>query len=207
MHIAAGEKLNENLKFTGHARDEFLLGCLLPDVNNGYINQVKVRKHHAETHWRFDDKMSWNFLKAHRAEIEAREPIFVGYFFHLFMDGYFNRNFARMAHERGVDKGMSEDDLRFMKQWDFRKYDWELRRNVVFATANKKDAVAKANLIDTVEIDLEDLADVESVLADRHFGEAMEHLEYRFFTREEISDLMNGVVVQFFEEAPFLLED
>ena len=61
IHLEAGERLADQLKFSGKKRKMFLLGCLLPDINNGYINRVKVEKSHAETHFARDHKSSLNF--------------------------------------------------------------------------------------------------------------------------------------------------
>ena len=61
IHLEAGERVAKKLKFTKLAKKEFLLGCILPDINNGYINKVKRRKHHEETHYAYDQKSSLNF--------------------------------------------------------------------------------------------------------------------------------------------------
>ena len=37
IHLEAGNRLANKLKFSAPKRKEFLLGCLLPDINNGYI--------------------------------------------------------------------------------------------------------------------------------------------------------------------------
>ena len=58
IHLEAGERLAGKLKLSGKKRKAFLLGCLLPDINNGYINKVKVEKPHEQTHYAFDQKTS-----------------------------------------------------------------------------------------------------------------------------------------------------
>ena len=50
-HLEAGNRLADKLKLKGKEREEFLLGCLLPDINNGYVNKVKTIKDHNETHY------------------------------------------------------------------------------------------------------------------------------------------------------------
>ena len=93
IHLEAGERVAKKLKFTGVKRKEFLLGCILPDINNGYINRVKRRKHHEETHYAYNQKSSLNFYAENRDKINERDPIFLGYLFHLYTDGYFNYDF------------------------------------------------------------------------------------------------------------------
>ena len=56
IHLEAGKRLQKKLKFSGMKQKEFLLGCLLPDINNGYINKVKKKKEHSETHYAYDQK-------------------------------------------------------------------------------------------------------------------------------------------------------
>ena len=80
IHLEVGERLADKLKFAGKKRKEFLLGCLLPDINNGYINHVEIEKPHELTHFAYDEKSSLNFYAKYKREVDKREPIFLGYF-------------------------------------------------------------------------------------------------------------------------------
>ena len=93
IHLEAGSRLADRLKLSGRARKKFLLGCLLPDINNGYINKVKIEKPHEETHYAYDQKSSLNFYANYKTEIDQQDPICLGYLLHLYTDGYFNYNF------------------------------------------------------------------------------------------------------------------
>ena len=93
VHLEAGERLAKKLKFSGKKRKEFLLGCLLPDINNGYVNHVKTKKEHKETHYAYDQKSSLNFYAENKSEIDKKTPIYLGYLLHLYTDGFFNYDF------------------------------------------------------------------------------------------------------------------
>ena len=110
IHLEAGIRLADKLKLSGLKRKEFLFGCLLPDINNGYINQVKIKKHHGETHYAFDQKSSLNFYAENKAQVDAREPIFLGYLFHLYTDGYFNYDFYRTIKHSKLGENLSHDE-------------------------------------------------------------------------------------------------
>jgi len=62
IHLEVGERLSKKLKFAGEDKELFLLGCILPDINNGYVNKVRVQMGHGETHWAFNQKSSLNFF-------------------------------------------------------------------------------------------------------------------------------------------------
>ena len=104
IHLEAGERVASKLKFTKLSKKEFLLGCILPDINNGYINKVKKRKQHEETHYAYNQKSSLNFYAENRDKIRERDPIFLGYLFHLYTDGFFNYDFYRTIkrHKMGM---------------------------------------------------------------------------------------------------------
>ena len=123
IHLEAGERVAKKLKFTKNKRKEFLLGCLLPDINNGYVNKVKVRKHHDETHYAYDQKSSLNFYAENRDKIRERDPIFLGYLFHLYTDGFFNYDFYRTIKRHKMGEGLNHDEKREIKHHYFFLYD------------------------------------------------------------------------------------
>ena len=123
IHLEAGERVAKKLKFTKLDKKEFLFGCILPDINNGYINKVKRRKHHEETHYAYDQKSSLNFYAENRKRILERDPIFLGYLFHLYTDGYFNYDFYRTIKRDKIGKDLDRDTKRDLKHHDFWLYD------------------------------------------------------------------------------------
>ena len=127
IHLEAGTRLADKLKLKGKPRKAFLLGCLLPDINNGYINKVKVKKHHEETHYAYDQKSSLNFYAENKERIRARDPVFLGYLLHLYTDGYFNYDFYRTIKRDPLGEGLDHDAKREIKHHDFWIYDMNFR--------------------------------------------------------------------------------
>ena len=79
IHLEVGERIAQKMNLSGKKKEEFLLGCILPDINNGYINKVKKKKEHRKTHWAFEEKSSLNFYAKYKEKIDNREPIYFGY--------------------------------------------------------------------------------------------------------------------------------
>lgn len=197
IHLEAGNRLADKMKLSGKKRKEFLLGCLLPDINNGYINKVKIKKEHGETHYSFDKKSSLNFYAENKERIEALEPIFVGYLFHLYTDGFFNYDFYRSIKHDALGDGLDHAAKREIKHHDFWIYDMNYNHNLGVNHSEALELAKIANEVPATEITAEDIEDVDRILNDFEFKNAMSGEEYKFYTKERLDRLMDDLIASF----------
>lgn len=196
IHLEVGERVVKRLKLSGKQKDEFLLGCLLPDINNGYINKVKVRLEHAETHWAFDEKSSLNFFAKYHDEIIGKEPIYLGYLLHLYTDGYFNYHFYHHIRRTAMGENLSHEEKQKIKHNDFWIYDVKYMERKLKVN-DKPDVVLKANQIDRVKIDEGEICDVEEIIASNTCSKLVEGKKYIFYTEKWLDELMDEMIESF----------
>ena len=130
IHLEAGDRVARKIKFSGQKRKEFLFGCLLPDINNGYINRVKTEKPHEATHYTYDKKSSLNFYANYKNEVDKLDPLCLGYLFHLYTDGFFNYDFYRTIKRSPLGEGLEREEKRKIKHHDFWLYDLNFKHNL-----------------------------------------------------------------------------
>lgn len=198
IHLEVGEKINKKLKFTSKDREEFFLGCILPDINNGYINRVKNRKEHRETHYAFDEKSSRNFYTEYKWHISHKTPMYIGYLLHLYTDGYFNADFYKKVMKSKY-ANLDSDKRLDIKHNDFWIFDTKFAKRILKVT-DKFDACAVANKIDAVDITPSEIEEVEEILKDIKFNTEKSGGKYIFYTEEELDNLLNKTVDTFFEK-------
>ena len=197
VHLEAGARLADKLEFSQQERKEFLFGCLLPDINNGYINRVKTRKHHCETHYAFDKKSSLNFYAENKIAIDERQPIFLGYLFHLYTDGYFNYNFYHNIKFSKKWSNLSRDEKQDIKHHDFWIYDAKYHHCLgVQNPSDLKPLVDLANTINAVEIVPEDILDIERIMKYEINSDTPDE-PYKFYTDEGLENLTNSTIHSF----------
>ncbi len=197
IHLEAGNRLADSMKFSGLKRKEFLLGCLLPDINNGYINNVKIKKYHEATHYAFDQKSSLNFYAENKARIDQKEPIFLGYIFHLYTDGFFNYDFYRTIKRHKLGEGLSHEEKSEIKHHDFWLYDTKFRHHLGAKEPELKHLASCANKIAAVDITPDDIVDVERILKDEKFSSVMKNAKYIFYTEKRLDELMEDMLESF----------
>lgn len=197
IHLEAGERLAKKLKFTGAKRREFLFACILPDINNGYINKVKTRKHHQETHYAYDQKSSLNFYAENREQINARDPIYLGYLFHLYTDGFFNYDFYRTIKRHKLGQGLGHDAKRKIKHHDFRLYDTNFHHKLNLTPDDYPALAKRANAVSATDITAEDIADVNRIIAEDNLNQGLESDKYQFYTKERLDDLLEDMLESF----------
>ncbi len=200
IHLEAGNRLAKKLKFSGQKRKEFLLGCVLPDINNGYANKVRVKKIHEETHYAYDQKSSLNFYAENRSEILSKNPIFLGYLFHLYTDGFFNYDFYRTIKRNKLGEGLDHDAKRKIKHNDFFLYDTCFYHHLRLKPEDYKILAKKANQINTVEIEPEDIEEVENILIERRFADEYKNKKYIFYNKKRLDDLLEDMVDSFMND-------
>lgn len=200
IHLEAGERVARKLKFTKLSKKEFLLGCILPDINNGYINKVKKRKHHEETHYAYDQKSSLNFYAENRDKIRDREPIFLGYLFHLYTDGFFNYDFYRTIKRDKNGKDLNPDEKRELKHHDFWLYDTNFEHNLGVKKEELNELAKKSNRVPAVEITPEDIEDVERILLMNNLNDNLKGSKYLFYSKKRLDDLLEDMIDSFMND-------
>ena len=196
IHLEAGTRLADQLKLRGTPRDEFLLGCLLPDINNGYVNSPAVVYPHHSTHYARNDKSSLNFYADYKAQITSRDPFYLAYLFHLFTDGYFNYHFYHHFSRIPKSRTMTEDEKRAVKHHDFWLYDTNFH-HALSLPANLAPLVTKANTIKTVSIAEKDLQEVNAILQDGHLNDDIKGEDYLFYNTKTLATLLNDTISEF----------
>lgn len=205
IHLEAGERLADKLRLEDDKRREFLLGCLLPDINNGYINNPVVVKDHGETHYAYDKKSSLNFYAENKRQIDAKNPIYLGYIFHLFMDGFFNYDFYhRVKHDPRFNK-LDEDALVKMKHHDLWIYDDKLHHEIDIKEPEYTHYVGLANQINPVEVCEQDLSELFEILYEDTLNDVYRGEPYQFYTEDELANLLDRAIEGFSEQ--YLGED
>ncbi len=201
MHLEAGERLADSLKLTGKVRKEFLVGCLLPDVNNGYTNNPKVVKEHHETHYVMNEKSSLNFYAENREKIEKKVPIFMGYLFHLFTDGFFNYDFFRRVKRSSKYKNLSHEEKTELKHHDFWLYEAKYYHYLGIKDINEaKELAKKANAVPAVEVTGEDLLEVDEIMRSRALLIDPKGEGFLFYTEEYLDGLFDLLISEFREQ-------
>ena len=200
IHLEAGNRLAKKLKFSGEKRKEFLFGCLLPDINNGYANKVKIKKIHEETHYVYNQKSSLNFYAENRSKILAKEPIYLGYLFHLYTDGFFNYDFYRTIKRHKLGEGLDRNAKDEIKHNDFFIYDTCFYHYLRLKPEDYEILAKKANQISVAEITSEDIQEIEDILVKRRFADEYKNKKYLFYTKKRLDNLLEDTVDSFMND-------
>ncbi len=201
VHLEAGQRVAKKLKLSGQKRKEFLLGCLLPDINNGYINRVEIEKPHDSTHYAYDQKSSLNFYADYKKQIVEKDPIYLGYLLHLYTDGFFNYNFYHNIKRCPLGEGLDHDEKQKIKHHDFWIYDLNFNHRLEIKNlAEAKPLAESANKIAAVNITPKDILNVEKVLTDGSLNEHIKKEKYLYYTKEQLDDLLGEMLESFSEK-------
>lgn len=190
----------KKLKFTGVKRKEFLLGCILPDINNGYINRVKRRKQHEETHYAYNQKSSLNFYAENRGKIKERDPIFLGYLFHLYTDGYFNYDFYRSIKRHKLGEGLNHDEKSKIKHHDFWLYDLNFHHELGVKQGELRQLARRSNRVPAVEITPEEIEEVEGILIADELNDNLRGEKFLFYSWKRLDELMEDMIDSFMND-------
>ena len=188
IHLEVGKRLNNYLKYNDRDYNNFLLGNILPDINNAYVvKDIKTKLGHDITH--FDDNKSFKhyvtFLSKYHNRID--EPIYLGYYVHLYTDYLFNREFYNMIKKRQLDC-MEKDTLRKRKQHDFKLFNNKYLDNII--VLNNINETLKKIDIEEVSICEEDIINVINYLNNTPIYKG----NYEFYNDELLEDVLKSVV-------------
>lgn len=161
-HLYCAEKVNQVLKFEGVDLDVFLYGNLLPDINPGWVVRPSVQIDQSITH--FEEGYTgqayfWapvRFLEKYTAEIQRKNPIFLGYLFHLWIDvGVMTAFMSRVPFSAMMKDG---SEVNRIKRNDLNIYIKKYPQRL--ATDNIAAVVRAAEGIKEISITKEDLEQV-----------------------------------------------
>lgn len=195
--MEAGNRLADAMQLKGAPRQEFLVGCLIPDINNGYINNPKTLKEHRETHYAYDQKSSLNFYAENRDEIQQKSPIYLGYLFHLYTDGFFNYDFYRSIKRSPLGEGKTHDEKADIKHHDFWLYDTNFHHELNLTAKEAATIAKKASEIKAVDITAEDLLEVATILRRTDLNDNIKNDTYLFYTKASLDNLLEDMLESF----------
>lgn len=193
-HIEFGKRVNKKLNYTGEKLELFLIGNLLPDINNGYmIPDISKKIDHETTHYVINGNYSYiNFYNKHKENIK-KNPLLMGYFAHLFLDYNMNNDFYTTYREDNINK-YEHKQLRMMKQSDFRLYNNKYLDNYI-EISDVDNLVIKLEELCDVYVKREEIIKVVDFLKRKIGYEA----EYFFYTEAELNNLFESIIGKFSE--------
>jgi len=194
-HLYCANKVNESLQLEGRDLDLFLFGCLLPDINMGWLITPKVRLEQAETHFdAIGQEYFWaplRFYEKYKEAIHAGNPLYLGYLFHLWLDVSFMTNFVSKVP-------MSEMISNYHKVREIKWKDAGLfirDYKCPLSAEHVDEIVNEAKAIEEVRITKKDLLLVVEYMKDA--SPEYEGEEYFLYTEEEFAAFYEKVCQDF----------
>lgn len=190
IHLEVAKRIDEKIGYSGNDLDFFMLGNILPDINNAYtIEDVSKVISHRYTHFKQEEKeMHLEFLNQYGSET-FDNPLFYGYFVHLYTDYLWNTNFKKKAKNIEELSQLSKTDLRIIKQREFRSYNNNFMKNHLYVKKTKK-AVKECKKIDRISIKEKDLKKIINVLAVPRISSK----KLKYYTKKELDTLLEETV-------------
>lgn len=188
IHLELAKRIGKKIKYNKEEMQLFMLGNILPDINNGYIvKDISTIIGHDVTHYR-EEKIStyMYFYNTHKKDI--KNPIICGYLVHLYTDYLFNRDFYLRTKETEL-KNCTHDELRIIKQSDFQSYNDKYITNGLVID-NIKMAEQQTKLIEQVSVNSLDIEKVIEFLNQQEKS----NIELQFYKLEELDELMDKTV-------------
>lgn len=192
-HIEIAKRLNNYLKYNEEQLNIFMLGSILPDINNGYIvSGVSKKITYDITHMgNFINTSYIDFFNKYKNEIEKANPLFMGYLVHLYTDYTWNKNFQIKVNKLNIHRE-NRHELREMKQSDFKVYNNRFVEN--FIEIRDIDTVLnEIEKVNEVSITRQDLLKVIEFLHVKKLYEA----EMHFYSIKELDELMNDTIKEY----------
>ena len=190
-HLEIAKRIAKRLKFKNEEYEEFLLANLLPDRNCAYaIEDVSKVLKHSYTHYN-------NFLDFYLQKKKYMNNITVfGYFSHLFSDYIWNNNFYTKKIKNFDVNKLSKDEIRFLKQNDFRFHGnlyYENRIDI----KNLNIFLDKIKVLDKISLNKNDLEKILKYINDNEYE--LKKINLTFYTKEELENLCNETVDKIIE--------
>lgn len=190
-HIEIAKRVGKILNFKNELYEEFLLANLLPDINCAYaIEDVSKRLKHSYTHYN-------NFLDFYIQKKNCMNNIVVfGYFTHLFSDYIWNNNFYNKKIKNFDVKNLSKDELRSLKQNDFRFHSNLYYKNKI-DIKDLNTFLNKIKILDKISLNKEDLEKTLTYINENKYE--LEDIKLNFYNKEELEQLCDDTVNKIIE--------
>ncbi len=193
-HLEISRRLNEKYKFNDKDYELFLIGSILPDINNSYVvTDISQKIGHSVTHFWNQEKPSYIcFYNKYQQDIDEHNPIFVGYVTHLYTDYTWNNNFYTSVSKKNfIEK--DKEKLRILKQSDFKIYNNKfVDRHIELKNNLYEEVLERIKVISEVDIIRKDLENVCEFLKENHKYIA----KYQFYTEQELDELLDKTIIE-----------
>ena len=191
IHIEIGKRLNSKLKYNEQELNLFLLGTILPDINNSYVvTNIYKKIEHDITHFKNLINPSYEaFYNKYKTEIDSKNPMFIGYLSHLYTDYKWNKYFKEKIEKLNIHTE-NRDELRIMKQNDFKIYNNKFIKNVI-QIDSVDVALKEIQKIDEISIARNDILNVIDFI----YNQKEYKGELNFYTIEELDKLLEETVI------------
>jgi hypothetical protein len=199
VHLEAGNRIADKLKFSTKEREEFVFGCLLPDINNGYVNHPHTYKSHEETHYANFENPVQAFYDEYKEQIDKKDPIFLGYLFHIFTDDFFNSDFENRIKDLPISK-KSDIEQENLKHNDFWLYGTTYRQFLELPSGELDTFVARANEVGPVEINVDDIIELAGIIRVDEINDCIRDNKYILYTKEELDKVLENTCKKFTKE-------
>lgn len=201
-HLEVGRKLRKICDYNDKEYNLFLMGNILPDLNNGYmLQEISEKIGHETTHFVIEGNPSYeNFYSKYKNEIK-KSPLLMGCFTHLFVDWNFNNNFYTTYRDENLGK-YSRDELRMMKQHDFRIFNNNFLDNMIDLDYFE-EVVKESKKIEELSLTVKDIKDAVDFSKMKIWYEG----KYNFYSEEELEKLLGETLNKLTERIKKIKEE
>lgn len=192
IHIEVGKQVAKNLKYSEEDKELFLLGNLLPDINNGFlVKEVSKFISHADTHLHSETIPTYeNFYNKYKDNINS-DPIFLGAFVHLYTDHIWNNYFREKCNNSEKMSKLSGGKQRKIKRSEFKKYSSQFVDNNIIRIDDYEKVLDRIKIFEEVSIEKDDLIKVNRYFLNQ---KPMKNLELEFYTMDEFDLLFKKTI-------------
>lgn len=199
VHLEAGNRVASKLKLLPKDRREFIFGCLLPDINNGYVNHPHTYKSHEDTHYTYGESTVQNFYNENKAKIDSKDPLYLGYLFHLLTDRLFNQDFRKRIKGTPTEN-KPEEEQDYLKHNDFWLYGLNFRYVPEIFLDDVGALVKRANQIRPVEIISDDIIELVDIIRLDDINDSIRGNLYAIYLRSDLDKLLDDVCETFIKQ-------
>ncbi len=192
-HLELGTRVNKYLQFSNEDQELFLLGNIIPDINNNHlVTNVATFIPHDVTHFKNQVEPTYkHFYKKYVQELKHNDPLYWGYLLHLYTDYVWNQDYYGRVKKTDVKK-KSAIKLKEIKHHDFNSYNSNFKYNTLTIT-HIDTTLAKLKNIAEIKITKNDLQMVQEFLKETN----LVHNNYLFYQEKDLDKLMTKTIKGF----------
>ncbi len=191
-HLAIAKRVNKYLKFNNEYYEIYMFANILPDINNGKIVEASKHIPHDFTHLKTEEENGYlRFYRKYRKNLISKDPLYWGYFLHLYTDYIWNNNFYS-GIKRNIKTKKDTFKLKDIKHNDFNIYNNKFIPNHLSIT-NKDKLLTKISEITEVSIKNKDFDTVLNYLLNNPGYKG----NYKYYTENKLNSLYNYTAKSF----------